>query len=125
MVRGHQVGVGGYAQVGGVRSAGFEAVDLLEQGLRVDDHTVADHRGRIGAEDARGKELELELLTAHHHGVPGVVTAVGFDHVVHPAAQEIRGLALALIAPLGSDDHDCWHSWLLLPGLAPIRHDNG
>ena len=84
--------------------------DLLEQRLEVDHHAVADHRSDLRGEDAGGKELQLELLTVHDHGVTGVVAPVGLDDVVHPFAEEIGGLALPLVTPLGSDDHDGRHS---------------
>src|SRR5699024_4139626 len=60
-----------------------------------------------------GKELELELLAVDDHGVAGVVASVGLDDVVDALTEEVGGLALPLVAPLGSDDHDGGHgdSW--------------
>ena len=42
--------------------------------------------------------------------VPGVVAAVELDHVVDAGAQRVGGLALALVAPLGADQHDRGHA---------------
>src|SRR5690606_6930717 len=41
--------------------------------------------------------------------VPRVVAAVELHHVVDAGAQEVRRLSLALIAPLGTDEHHAWH----------------
>jgi hypothetical protein len=112
VVRGDEVCVGGNPQLGGVRAAGFEAVDLLEKCLEVDDAAVADDGDGVGAEDAGRKELELILLTAHDDGVPGVVAAVRLHYVVDAAAKQVGGLTFSFVAPLGSDDHDCWHGIL-------------
>ena len=40
---------------------------------------------------------------------PGVVAAVELDDVVDALAEQVRGLALALVAPLGADEHDRGH----------------
>ena len=106
------MGVGRNAQLGGVRAAGFQAVDLLEQGLEVHHTAVADDRNCVGAQDAGRKELELILLTAYDDGVPGVVAAVRLHHVVNAATKQVSGFTFAFVAPLGSDDHDCWHGIL-------------
>src|SRR5699024_4729977 len=109
VVRGDELSVGGDAQVGGVRTAGLQAVDLLEPGLQVHHAAIANDGGRIVGEDAGWQELQLVLLPSHDDGVAGVVTAVGLDDVIDLATQDVRRLALALIAPLGTDNDDCCH----------------
>ena len=47
MVRSHEVGIRGDAQLRRVSAAGFECVDLLEERFEVDDDAVADDRGDI------------------------------------------------------------------------------
>ena len=92
-----------------------------EQCLQVHHAAVADDRHRVRAQDAGGKEFELVLLAADDDGVPGVVAAVGLDDVVDASAEQVGGLSLTLVAPLGSDDHDSWHG--ILPhqsGARPI-----
>jgi hypothetical protein len=106
------VGVGGNAQLGRVRAAGLQAVNLLEEGLKVHHAAVADDRHRVRAQDAGRKELELILLTAYDDGVPGVVAAVRLDDVINTATEKIGCLAFSFVAPLGSYDHDCWHGIL-------------
>jgi hypothetical protein len=41
--------------------------------------------------------------------VAGVVAALVAHDVLDPAAEEVGGFTFTLIAPLGSDEHDCWH----------------
>jgi hypothetical protein len=103
------VRVGADAQAGGVHATGLESRDLLEQGLEVDHHAVADHGGDLRGQDAGREQLEFELLTMDHDRVPGVVAAVGFDHEVHAFTQQVGRLPLTLVPPLGSDDHDGRH----------------
>ncbi len=55
-----------------------------------------------GVEDARGNQVEHELLSAHVDRVPGVVPAlIPADHR-EMRRQQIDDLALALVAPLGA-----------------------
>ncbi len=109
VVGGDDVRVGRDEQPRAVDPALGEAVDLLEENLGVDDDAVGDHRDDAGAEDARGQQVEGVLLLADHHRVAGVVAAVELDDVVHAGAERVGGLALALVAPLGSDEDDPRH----------------
>ena len=43
------------------------------------------------------------------HGVAGVVAALVAHDVVDLLAEQVGNLALALVAPLGADEHDRWH----------------
>ena len=113
VVRRDEVRVGGDPQPRGVGAAGLEPVDLGEERLEVDDDAVADHRDRAGRQDAGGQQLELVLLAADHHGVARVVAAVGLDDVLHAAAEDVGGLTLALVAPLGADQDDRCHGRVL------------
>ncbi len=113
MIGRDDVGVGADAQTGGVHAARLEHPDLLEQRLEVHHDAVADHGGDLRGEYSGRKELELELLAVDDHGVAGVVASVGLDDVVDALSEQVGGLALPLVAPLGSDDHDGGHgdSW--------------
>ena len=91
-----------------------QRVDLLEQHAEVDDDAVADDRGAAGAEDAAGQQVQGVLLAVDDDGVAGVVAAVELHDVVDAAAQQVGRLALAFVAPLGSDQHDRRH-----PGHLP------
>src|SRR5262249_11023827 len=52
-------------------------------------------------------------LLADDHRVPGVVPALVPDDVVHAVAEQVGRLALALIAPLGANNHDGGHGFRL------------
>ncbi len=56
------------------------------------------------------------VLALDDDGVTRVVAPVELDDVVDVLAHEVGGLALAFVAPLGSDEHDCRH--LVLSFLA-------
>ena len=59
---------------------------------------------------------KIEALSHRHHvgcllpnSVTGVVATLIADHVVDPTTEQVGRLALALIAPLGADEHYCGH----------------
>ena len=106
VVRSNQVCVSGNLQAGSVSAASLKAFNLCEECLGVHDHTVTDHGNGVIAQNTGGQQLQLKLLAVHHHGVTGVVTAVGLDHVVHAGAEQVGSLTLTLIAPLGAHNHD-------------------
>ena len=105
VVRQDQVGAGGDLEPGAALAPPLEHVDLVEQHLGIDDHAVADHRRDVVVEDARGDELQGEGLAVDDERVPRVVPALVADDQVHLLGEEVGELALALVAPLGSD-HD-------------------
>src|SRR5215472_13688749 len=61
--------------------------------------------------------------------MPGVVAALVPDDVVHAVAEQVGRLALALIAPLGANNHDGGHGSRLAsviraePDAGPARSD--
>src|SRR5690606_34234094 len=55
-------------------------------------------------------QVEGVLLVADHHGVARVVAALVPHDVVDVATEQVGGLALALIAPLGAHENDCRHA---------------
>ena len=94
----------------GVDAAGLQPGQLLQQHARVDHHAVADHVLHAGREDARRDEVQREVLAVgEHHRVAGVVAALVAHHPLHGAPEQVGGLALALVAPLGADQHDRRH----------------
>ena len=86
-----------------------QPVDLVGQHARVDDDAVADHAELAGVEDARRDQVELERLAVADDRVAGVVAALEAHDDVGPLGEQVDDLALALVAPLGADDHDAWH----------------
>ncbi len=61
-----------------------------------------------------GQQVQGVLLAVDDDGVAGVVAPVELHDVVDAAAQQVGRLALAFVAPLGSDQHDRRH-----PGHLP------
>src|SRR5699024_5860189 len=90
------------------------SLNLLEERLEVYNTAVSDNRDGVWRKNAGGQELELILFTADDDRMAGVVATVWLHNVVNLATQKVCGLTLALVAPLGSDDHDCWHGILPL-----------
>jgi hypothetical protein len=117
-VVGHdQVGVAGERQAGRVDSLAGQHVQLGQEHGRVDHHAVADDRGDVGVEDPGGYELECERLPVGDDGVPGVVAALVADHHVHLVGQQVGEATLALVPPLGADDHRPRHRAALRLGI--------
>ena len=111
VVRRDDVGVGADDEPGDVDAASGQPVELTEEGVGRDDDTVADHGGAARGQDAAGQQVGRELLAVDDDGVAGVVAAAGADDVVDllGGGEQVGGLALALVAPLGSEDHDRGH----------------
>ena len=89
-----------------------DALDLVEQVPRVDHHAVADDRELAAAHDAGGQEVQLEHLAVDDQRVAGIVAALEAHDHVGPAGQPVDDLALALVAPLGADNHHAGHGIL-------------
>ncbi len=109
VVRHDQMRVGADLELGDVDAALAQAVHLLDQNARVDHDPVADDRHAVGAQDPAGEQVQGVGLIADDHRVSGVVAALVAHDVLDSATEQIGGLSLALIAPLGSDEYDCWH----------------
>ena len=76
----------------------------------VDHHAVADHVVHARREDSGRDEVQREVLAVgQHDGVAGVVAALVAHHPLDLAAEQVGGLALALVTPLGADQHDRRH----------------
>ena len=100
------------------RAAGVDApqaqrVELVDQHARIDDDAVTDDAALARVEDARRDEVELVLARVSNDRVPGVVAALEAHNGVRPLGKQVGYLALALIAPLGADDHDSRHRPIL------------
>ncbi len=104
------MGVGADDELVGRDPARLQPVDLPEKHLEVDHHTIADHRGAGRGQDPAGQEMQGVFLTVDDDGMTGVVAAIELHHIVDVRAHEVGRLALALIAPLGADQHDRWHA---------------
>ena len=109
VVRHDQVRVAGDPQRRRVHALALEHVELVDEDGRVDDHAVADHRCDVLVQHTARHELEREDLALHDDGVPGVVPALVADAQDALFGEVVGEPPLALVTPLGADDHRAWH----------------
>ena len=105
---------------------GAQGGDLLHESERIEDDAVTDDRLRLLAEDAAGNELQDELLAGDGDGMSGVVSAGIARDNFKVIGEHIDDFALALIAPLGAENHRglCFaHSYLPNTDAAGLRRD--
>ena len=75
-------------------AGGFQGVDFPQQGGRIDDQPVADHRLLSRVQNPAGNQLQNELLIADHHRVARVVAALIARHDVEPGGEADRRSSL-------------------------------
>ena len=110
VIRHQQMRVGRDQQPLGVDAAIFQTLQLVEQYAGIDHHAVADHVGDAWRQDPRWNEVQREILAGRQDdGMPGIVPALIPHDPLHAATEQVGGLTLALVAPLGADEHDCRH----------------
>jgi len=83
----------------------FQLGQLLQQRFRGEHHPVADEATHPFTQDTRGDEVQHRLPAVDDQGMAGVVPALETHHGIRLVGKEIDDLALALITPLGADDH--------------------
>ena len=103
------MGVAGDAQAARRAPASLELGQLAHQHLGVDHDAGAEDAHGLGGQDPRRQQMELELLVAHEHRVPGVAAALVAGDERVPLGEDVDDLALALVAPLGANDDGCRH----------------
>ena len=69
-------------------------------------HAVADQAQRTFAQDARRDQVQDGLLAIDDQGVAGVVPALEAHDRTDLLGQQVDDLALAFIAPLGTENDD-------------------
>ncbi len=82
---------------------------LFGQQHRANRHAVAQQAGYAIPQDAAGYEAEAVSVVADLDRVPGVGATLVAQHNVVAGAEQVRQLALALIAPLGAHNHGNGH----------------
>ena len=118
-VVGHdQVRVGRYAQAAHVDALRAQRIELVDQHLGVDHDAVADHAALARIQDAGGNQVQLPLAPVAHDRVARVIAALKAHDGVDPLGEQVSDLALALVAPLGPNDHDSRHAQC---SLGPAR----
>src|SRR5262249_16641504 len=86
--------------------------ELADEHGRLDDDPVADHRRDVRVEHATRYELQRVHVAADRDGVAGVVTRVVPDDEIALLGEIVGELALALVTPVGADDHRSGHQRL-------------
>ncbi len=94
----------------GAHAARFEGVDLVDDGLGVDDRALADQAALPFVENAARHQVEDELLAADHQRVAGVRATGVAHHELGVWREQVDDLPLALISPLRSDNDQGRHS---------------
>ena len=117
MVRHDQVGVAREAQEARLDPLAVEHVDLVDEHRGVDHHAVTDDRNHPRIQHAARHELELEHLTVDDERVARVVPTLIADTHRRLLGEVVGYPALALVAPLGADDHRAGHETLHLFGV--------
>ena len=81
-----------------------EAVDLGEEGLRVEHHAVADEVHDARAEDAHREQVRGVFLVSEADGVAGVSSTTVAHNDLGILGEVIDDLALAFITPLEAEN---------------------
>ena len=94
-----------------VDAAAAQAVDLVGQHARVDDDAVADHAGLARVEDPARDQVEASTSRPSRTIVwPALLPPWKRTTMSALLGEQVDDLALALVAPLGADDHDARHA---------------
>jgi hypothetical protein len=119
-VVGHdQVRVGADEQPFAAHAPLFQAVDLLEEHAGVDDDAVADDRRDPRGQHAGRQDVQRVTFFVDDDGVAGVVAALVPDDILNAVTEQVRCLALTLVAPLSADQHDGGHLLTPFTRLSP------
>ncbi len=110
VVRHDQVRVARQLHARGVDALALEHVELVDEHRGVDDHAVADDGGDVRVEHAARHQLQREHLVADDDAVARVVTTLVANDEVALLRQVVGEAALALVTPLGADDHRPRHA---------------
>ncbi len=101
----------------------FSFVYLIEEGLRIDHHAVADHRELRGPQHAGRQQRQLVGLAVDDERVAGIVAALEAHDDVGLLRQPVDDLALPFVAPLGADDDNIGHSRVFPLQPSSYEHD--
>ena len=98
-------------------TASLQALVLLGKTERLDHHPVAQKTPLSRVEDPRGDLMQNEFIVPDMDGVTGVGPTLITGHHVHLRGKHIDDLALALVAPLATQNHRA------VAGVSAFRHD--
>ena len=110
VVREHHVSVVGNEQAAfRVDTLGVEVSNFIQRLNRIQHHAVTDYANFVFVHDARGNQVEHELLVAHFYGMASISAALETHDVVCVQSQKINNLGLAFVTPLGTDYNTICH----------------
>jgi hypothetical protein len=85
----------------------FELCNFVAEMPGVKHDAIADHR-QCAAHNSRWQERKLVGFIANNQRMPGIVPALKAHHHIGAAGEPVDNLALAFIAPLGTNyGHVC------------------
>ena len=100
-----------------------ELFDLAGQRIGIKHHAIANDGELAGADDAGRQKRELVGHAINHKGVASIVAALKAHHHIGLLGQPVHQLALALIAPLGTDHNNIGHRISPMRKIKKPRHD--
>ena len=87
----------------------FQFSHLVEEGLRIEHHAIADHGQLRRPQHARRQQRQLVGLAIDDERMAGIVAALEAHDDIGLLRQPVDDLALPLVAPLGADDDNIGH----------------
>ena len=81
-----------------------EAVDLVEQRVRIEDDSIPDGAANTRVQDPARNLMQHEMRRAQVHRMAGIRAALIPNHPRGALGEHIHELALPFVAPLGADD---------------------
>jgi hypothetical protein len=87
----------------------LEGLELLEEARHVDDAAAANDVDAVGVDEARGQDVEVVGDAVGDNSVARVVTALGAAADLRLVGEDVGELALAFVAPLGTEDNRDGH----------------
>jgi hypothetical protein len=82
-----------------------QSPNFLQKSHGVEHHAIADDASAPGAQYSAGNQLQDEFLAVNDDGMAGVVAAGIARDDREVLRKNVDNLALALVAPLGTDDY--------------------
>ena len=128
MVGHDDVGIAADLEILAGNALSLEHRHLFDEHARVDHDTVTDNRYGVRIHHARRHEMQREFRVAVDYCVTCVVAALITNNEIVVVSNEVGNLTLALVAPLGADQHcvhgesfriDCANDYIRFGG--PIR----
>ncbi|MBA7568584.1 hypothetical protein ES708_10315 [subsurface metagenome] len=108
--------VGGIAEEDaalGVDAVLLQLIDLIHQGHGIHHHTVPQNTDSPLVEDTGRDLVQNEGFFTDLDGMSGVGAALVTGHNIDLIAQQVDNFALALVAPLASNNSCNWHNTIL------------